>query len=449
MGHYSQLYIDRLYLSWNYDVPSFLTFLFDKTDFYSTKSTDGDYFEEIGYKTSCGKSLEVLDSFGYTVEFFAQVYDFFYDMLYTEYRRQTKNELAEKLGMEEKSGALAEEFARYVASFPSISRTEELRDFARFLAILLDTDFKSPPYDQPHVVELRDGRKYFVDPQEYLTGHHHGELSFVDFGEFQYYIFKKHLKFPPWILLLCDLFSDGFVAEYPEIISLMFVRLALEAVRQEGEIKLELADIIDEESEVRALHADLAQSLVDKVNLYNRVFRTLFVNEEEIRGRYIKAQCANLLSECDVAHSNYEKGYLLEHLTEVIFTSNNSLELIDKRVSTGDEEVDLVVKNNINRPFWLAFSSPVFFIECKNWSTPVGSKELRDFEVKLRNHAKLAKIGFFVSLNGFTSEVESELKRMGRDAYHIVLINRHDIDDYLSSSADFFTWLEKRAARFY
>jgi hypothetical protein len=426
-----------------------LTFLFDKTDFYSTKSADGDYFEQIGYKTSCGKSLEVLDSFGYTVEFFAQVYDFFYETLYTEYRRQAKSELAKKLGFDEKSEAVAEEFAKHVASFPSITRIEELRDFARFLVVLLDTDFKSPPFDEPYVVELRDGRKYFVDPQEYLKGHRQGELSFIDFGEFQYYTFKKHLKFPPWILLLCNLFSDYFVAEYPEVISLMFVRLALEAVGRDGEIKLELADIIDDESEVRALHAELAQSLVDKVNLYNRVFRTLFVNEEEIRGRFIKAQCADLLLECDATHSRYEKGYLLEHLTEVIFTSNNSLELVDKRVSTGDEEIDLVVKNNINRPFWLAFGSPVFFIECKNWNAPVGAKELRDFEAKLRNHAKLAKIGFFVSLNGFTSEVESELKRAGRDAYHIVLIQRQDIDEYLSSSADFFTWLEKRAARFY
>jgi hypothetical protein len=62
---------------------------------------------------------------------------------------------------------------------------------------------------------------------------------------------------------------------------------------------------------------------------------------------------------------------------------------------------------------------------------------------------KLVKVGFFVSLNGFTSEVESELKRSSRDDQHIVLLQRSDIEEYLRSNQDFFTWLEKRATRFY
>jgi len=43
----------------------------------------------------------------------------------------------------------------------------------------------------------------------------------------------------------------------------------------------------------------------------------------------------------------------------------------------------------------------------------------------------MTKIGFFVGLNGFTSEVLSELKRMGRSRYHIVLIERADIVEVL------------------
>jgi hypothetical protein len=122
---------------------------------------------------------------------------------------------------------------------------------------------------------------------------------------------------------------------------------------------------------------------------------------------------------------------------------------VDKRVSTGDEEIDLIVKNNIDRPFWLAFNTPLFFIECKNWISPVGVTELRNFEMKMINHSKLTKIGFLVSLNGFTRGIESELKRAGREDYHIVLLEGTDLKDFASSSADFFEWLEKRTAKFF
>ncbi len=229
----------------------------------------------------------------------------------------------------------------------------------------------------------------------------------------------------------------------------MFIRLLLSAVNPDSEIKLELVDIIEEEKNARELHVKNLNHLIEKVNLYNKVFKTLFVDEDEVRAQYIKTQCLELLAECDQVTNKYKKGLILERLTEIIFTSNNSLELVDKRVSTGDEEIDLVVKNNIDRPFWMAFSSPLFFIECKNWYSPVGTKELRNFEIKLQNHAKLVKVGFFVYLNGFSSDVESELKRMGRDEYHVVLIDRDDISQYLSSSTDFFVWLEKQTSKFY
>jgi restriction endonuclease Mrr len=125
-----------------------------------------------------------------------------------------------------------------------------------------------------------------------------------------------------------------------------------------------------------------------------------------------------------------------------LFTSNNHLELVDKRVSTGDEEIDLVIKNNIDRPFWMAFNSPLFFVECKNWHKSVGSKEMRDFETKMRNHSKLAKLGFFVSYNGFTTEALEELKRAGREDYHIVLIKKANLLEYLQLGKPFFEWLE-------
>lgn len=161
----------------------------------------------------------------------------------------------------------------------------------------------------------------------------------------------------------------------------------------------------------------------------------------------IKSQCRALMQACDEAPSTGQKGKSLEDLVEVLFTSGEGLVLADKRVSTDDEEIDLVCINNVNRPFWLALTSPLLFVECKNWTKNVGTKEIRDFEIKLQNHGAMTKIGFFVSLNGFTSEVASELKRMGRSAYHVVLIERQDIVEYLASDVGILNWLETKMCK--
>ncbi len=71
---------------------------------------------------------------------------------------------------------------------------------------------------------------------------------------------------------------------------------------------------------------------------------------------------------------------------------------------------------------------------------------MRDFEIKIQNHS-LAKVGFFVSLNGFSSEVAAELKRLGRSEYHIVPIERRDIESYLSSDEGFLDWLQKEICK--
>lgn len=448
MGNYTQLYIGRLYLSWKNQIPSILTFLFSGDDFYSVWNDEDECFEQMGYRTTCGRSIDVLNRFGYTVEFFAEVYDFFYKELYSYYVDASRERVIDPdhgLSDDETWNNLQ----GYLDSFPKLTRVAELYDFISFLKAFLDSDLKTSPFDEPRIIKLTDGKEYSIELEQYLRPRMHNDLTFVDFEAMQMYLLEKQFKFPPWIPTICYLFGDGFVSEYPEIISLMYVRLALETVGSDEEIRLELSDIVENEQDVRNLHVELVTSLVDKVNLYNRVFKVLFRNEEEIRTRYIKTQVMEILAICDSTENKYEKGRLLEDLIELLFTSNNSLDLVDKRVSTGDEEIDLVVKNNISRPFWIAFGSPLFFIECKNWSSPVGSKHVRDFELKLQNHAKLAKVGFFVSINGFSSEVYGELKRLGRDQYHIVLLDRDDIREYVSSEMEFFYWLEKKASKFH
>lgn len=84
----------------------------------------------------------------------------------------------------------------------------------------------------------------------------------------------------------------------------------------------------------------------------------------------------------------------------------------------------------------------MFFVECKNWNKPIGSKEMRDFETKLRNHSNVTSLGLIVSINGFTTQAINHLKRIGREKYHIVPIDRKNLEEYLIGKLRLFEWLE-------
>jgi restriction endonuclease Mrr len=131
----------------------------------------------------------------------------------------------------------------------------------------------------------------------------------------------------------------------------------------------------------------------------------------------------------------------------VIISAPPGLEVSSTRYSTGGEEIDLVLKNNVDRPFWSALDSPLIFVECKNWSSSVGAAELRDFEMKLLNHGPLARVGFFVAPGGFTEGARTELRRGGRSDHTVVLIDGDALNQYVDSGMPTVEWLERLIAQ--
>jgi hypothetical protein len=209
--------------------------------------------------------------------------------------------------------------------------------------------------------------------------------------------------------------------------------------------------MIETEEETADFHTDSANRLIEKINLYNKFFTAILNEEKTLQDIYYKQKLSLLIDGLGKLKKTdaYLKGKNLEDLIEIIFSSIKGLEVIDKRMSNGDEEIDLTIKNNIDKTFWSSLSSPCFFVECKNWSTKVNSKEIRDFETKMRNHTRLVKVGFFISYNGFTKEAITELKRASRDEYHIVTVDGKDIEELVSSKIETLTWLEKLVTKFY
>lgn len=265
-------------------------------------------------------------------------------------------------------------------------------------------------------------------------------------------------ELPPWIHMLNEFLFEGSYSYYfPDIITLMTLRIILETSAQNEEVKINIAEIfefsesniellIDEASE---LHTELSENLTKKAAVYEYFFRPLAQSQMSFKENYCKKKTKELVLKCESSENSYEKGRHLEELVEFLFTESSMFELVSKRYITGDEEIDLVMKNQDNEPFWLALSSPLVFIECKNWSSSVGTKELRDFEGKMRNHKNLVRLGYFISFNGFSKEVVSELKRGGRDDFHVVLLKKEDLLDYSNSDLTFKQWIERMTTVFY
>ncbi|MGB3308239.1 MAG: restriction endonuclease [Nodosilinea sp.] len=454
-----ELDIDSFNLYWRRGIPSYLYFLFDEKKLYHTEEDDDTYEEEfqsnnkivrIGLKASAEESLRVLDEHGYTLEFFSEIYASFHPKIRTVYLEIVKNEIfeqyyaknEEELDQEELEKAASE----HLRKFPNIYRSDELKDFSKFIGKFIEFERRGkPPLGTAFKpFQLKDKKNYQIDFENYVR---FKESRSFEFDAILNYALSEKLNFPTWISEVALLFEEENEKICPEIIDLLYLRLILGAVDPQKDMKLELQEYVNKGQCINPSDFldELSNTIIRKVGLYNKAFQPLLLKEGNLRSRYIKSECRRFLKDFD-SLDTYKKGLWLENMMSLLFGDNSSIEVVNKRVSTGDEEIDLVIKNSIESPFWQAFGSPLFFVECKNWSKPVGSKDIRDFEIKLQNHS-LAKIGFFVSFNGFTSEARSEFKRFGRENYHIVPLSRVDIEEFLKTEKHFYAWLENLIAK--
>ena len=109
-----------------------------------------------------------------------------------------------------------------------------------------------------------------------------------------------------------------------------------------------------------------------------------------------------------------------------------------------DEQIDVIVKNNINRPFWIGLQSSIILIEAKNWSTSTPTATLNTLRWKIGWHKNFARIWIVVALKWFTSEVDKNLVRDWSSDNIIVPINWDDIKAMLQGKEDPVLRLENK-----
>lgn len=135
------------------------------------------------------------------------------------------------------------------------------------------------------------------------------------------------------------------------------------------------------------------------------ILESLERSEEEAsepRGKSVVNQLTKLIEHAEAATTNDAKGRSLEALARYLFASVPSLTCKYANLHTRSSEIDIIVEYSPSQG-----RLPVFeelgrycFVECKNWSQPVGAKHIRDFIGKLEKCR--VKLGIVFAKNGVT-----------------------------------------------
>lgn len=431
MGHWSTLYIGEQQRSWKYDIPAFLSFLFDENGKYKKYSGRGEdrQLEKIGYKTTCRKALTRLDGMGFGWDMVLHVYESFRDDVWDSYLHDLVDQVYEtNPDMTDKKAEKLQK--KFLTPFGSLSPLDEVKDFATFYLPLMEVGSTG---NSTAVKSIND-KTYTIK----------GSGRPSTFPDLEMVIYHNRWTLPPWIVMIGELFEYERMMEYNEILSVLDIKFLLESHAGTTAVNLDLADIVEDEAELQLFHEESSLRLIKKLELYNKFFFSLFQKEKTVKEIFFRQQIDKYIALVDQKGTSSDvKGKTLEQLMDLVFSSVDGLKVMERRVNTGDEELDLVLKNNLAKPFWTAFGSPFVFVECKNWSAKVGAKEIRDFEGKLLNHGNVTKIGIFVSYNGFTAEAATHISRMSRGTQHMVFVSGKDLRKLADRGTEVLEWLEE------
>lgn len=115
---------------------------------------------------------------------------------------------------------------------------------------------------------------------------------------------------------------------------------------------------------------------------------------------------------------SHEKGRRLEEFTSAFFS--DVFNVVESRLNTENGELDLILEVRQMNPFWMMFGSDAL-VECKNWKDPRPLSEAATFCYKA-NQARDIKLGFIVSVSGFTNDAIGTLRNNARDSNNPLIV---------------------------
>ncbi|WP_435097445.1 restriction endonuclease [Halarchaeum sp. P4] len=146
--------------------------------------------------------------------------------------------------------------------------------------------------------------------------------------------------------------------------------------------------------------------------------------------------------------STQEKGESLENLAGLLFDGIDATATTEQNMFTATSEVDVVARHEGVRDYTLFDEySRYILIECKNWSKPVGAKQIRDFKGKLQ--ASGVNLGVFFSQSGVTGGTRGEYAlgeldmAFRNEGIAIVVVDANDLE-WIRNGNSFYDLLERK-----
>jgi ActR/RegA family two-component response regulator len=142
----------------------------------------------------------------------------------------------------------------------------------------------------------------------------------------------------------------------------------------------------------------------------------------------LRAMWAQVRTEAD----RNRKGKLLEELVRLLFQATPGFGRVTTRLDNGTEEIDIKVDNQSIESPWKDEGSYLLG-ECKNWSSPCGTKEIRNFRGKLTAKYNRVRAGFLIAPGGFTKEVHEDVRSHKEGTLLLILVDDADLERWIAA----------------
>jgi hypothetical protein len=163
---------------------------------------------------------------------------------------------------------------------------------------------------------------------------------------------------------------------------------------------------------------------------------------------YSQATIRQHLQVADTAPVAATKGKAFEHLACYVFGMIPGFEISARNEMNtyATEEIDIAFWNEQD-PTGLKSLNAIILVECKNWSTPVGSIEVNWFITKIENRG--LDFGILIAAKGITGNAED--KRAAHDVVskalargiRLIVFTRQEIEQ-LTTSEDLITSIKRK-----
>ena len=140
----------------------------------------------------------------------------------------------------------------------------------------------------------------------------------------------------------------------------------------------------------------------------------------------------DFFAKSDAAKTIAEKGRRLEDLAVYLFAKIPGISITarNKKNTYDTEEIDVALWNE-QHPRGFKALNFLILVECKNWTSPVGSMEVNWFLTKIKNRA--LNFGILIASNGITGSDEDKkhahdvVSKALAEGIRMILLTREEI----------------------